>query len=144
MISSVSYRFWYSDDLGMVESATATASANLYNEMSSKPHLNSSGRKRRLDRPEASHHRSRGYRAGEAGPRSSLRSLVSPAQTPRVLAMFAHGLQSRPGRGSRPGSISPALPQDRNLSRRIRLLHLAAPHDGERGADATAQEGLAR
>jgi len=37
--SSASYGFWYSDDLGTVESASATPSANLYNEKSLKPHL---------------------------------------------------------------------------------------------------------
>jgi MFS family permease len=37
---SASYSFWYSDDLETIESASATASANLYNEKSSKPHLN--------------------------------------------------------------------------------------------------------
>jgi len=37
---SASYGFWYSDDLGTVENASATRSANLYNEKSSKPHLN--------------------------------------------------------------------------------------------------------
>jgi hypothetical protein len=35
-----SYGFWYSDDWKTVESVSATASANLYNEKSSKPHLN--------------------------------------------------------------------------------------------------------
>jgi len=35
-----SYGFWYSDDLGTVESVSAIPSANLYNEKSSKPHLN--------------------------------------------------------------------------------------------------------
>jgi hypothetical protein len=35
-----SYGFWYSDDLGTVENASATYSANLYNEKSLKPHLN--------------------------------------------------------------------------------------------------------
>ncbi len=77
------------------------------------------------------------------GRRSSFRSPVSPAQAACVLAMFAHGFQSRPGRRSGPGSISSALSQDRNLSRRIRLLHLASSDDGQRRADATPQEGFA-
>jgi RNA polymerase sigma-70 factor (ECF subfamily) len=38
--SSASYGFWYSDNSGTVECDSATASANLYNEKSSKPHLN--------------------------------------------------------------------------------------------------------
>jgi len=33
------YSFWYSNDLGTVESFSATSSANLYNEKSLKPHL---------------------------------------------------------------------------------------------------------
>jgi hypothetical protein len=36
---SASYSFWYSDHLETVESASATASANSYNEKSLKPHL---------------------------------------------------------------------------------------------------------
>jgi hypothetical protein len=33
------YCFWYSENLGTVESVSATSSANLYNEKSLKPHL---------------------------------------------------------------------------------------------------------
>jgi len=39
MNNPLSYGFWYSYDWETVDSASATASANLYNEKSSKPHL---------------------------------------------------------------------------------------------------------
>src|SRR5579863_9628096 len=55
--------------------------------------------------------------------------------------MPAYDGQYGSGRGSDAGSFSAVVPQDRNVSGRIRVFDLAAPDVGKRRPDAIAQEG---
>src|SRR5258705_13120644 len=68
------------------------------------------------------------------------RVFVRTAQPPCLRLMPAYGQQSvRRGRLDARG-VPAALPQNRDVSERIRVLHVVAPHDRERGADAATQK----
>ena len=61
--------------------------------------------------------------------RRSVLQALRPAQTPRVHPLSPHARQRLRSRRHDPGSLPSSLPQDRQLPRRVRLLHLApSPH----------------